>query len=81
MNGGLTLQELELRKQKAANLDAALDWIKGASGTEDAMKIGRILRRGLGDAKSTQPQKGQRDRRMAGVQATAKEAENALKAP
>jgi hypothetical protein len=49
MNGGLTLQELETMKKKAANLDAALEWIRTASQTEDAMKIGRILSRGLED--------------------------------
>lgn len=47
MNGGLTVQDLELLKAKAANLDAALEWITKASSTEDALKIGRILRRGL----------------------------------
>lgn len=47
MNGGLTVVQLETLKQKAKNLDAALEWINAASGTEDAMKIGRILRKGL----------------------------------
>ena len=47
MNGGLTAVELELRKQKAANLDAALDWIEGRIDCDSLITVQDILRRGL----------------------------------
>lgn len=47
MNGGLTYKDMETLKQKGKNLDAALEWIEKASGSEDAMRIGRILRKDL----------------------------------
>lgn len=47
MKGALTAQELELRKQKAANLDKALEWLNGRLDSEDLIKLEAILREGL----------------------------------
>ncbi len=47
MNGKLTYQEAEVRKQKAANLDAALRYLEGRCDSETLLKVDRILRAGL----------------------------------
>ena len=47
MNGGLTHQELELRKIKAANCDEALEWIEGRIDSEKLLTVQDILRRGI----------------------------------
>lgn len=52
MRGGLTVQEMDLRKKKAENLDAALAWLEGRFVSEDAMTLRRILLQGLQEEKS-----------------------------
>jgi hypothetical protein len=47
MNGGLTHQEMELRKLKARNLDEALAWMRGRIDSEKLQALERILRRDL----------------------------------
>lgn len=47
MKGALTERELELRKLKAANLDRALEWLKGRADSEKLMTVDAILREGL----------------------------------
>jgi len=47
MKGGLTLQELELRKRKAANLDLALTWMDGRIDSESLLTVRDILRDGI----------------------------------
>ena len=47
MKGGLTLQELELRKQKASNCDEALRWLEGRIDSEKLITVQRILLTGL----------------------------------
>ncbi len=49
MNGGVTHQDMVLRKQKAANCDAALAWIEGRIDSEKLITVRDILRRGLVD--------------------------------
>lgn len=43
MNGGLTLQELELLKRKAKARDSALEFIRGRAYSEEAQEMQRIL--------------------------------------
>lgn len=47
MKGGLTVQEMELRKRKAENCDAALAWIAGRIDCEKLLTLQDILRKGL----------------------------------
>lgn len=51
MNGGLTVQEMGIRKQKAANLDAVLEWLNGRIDSEKLMTVEAILRKGLPEKK------------------------------
>jgi len=51
MKGGLTQQEMEVRKIKARNLDAALEFLKGRLDSERLMAVERILRKDLGVGK------------------------------
>lgn len=43
----LSLKEMNLRKQKAANLDEALEWLRGRMDSEPLITLEAILRRGL----------------------------------
>jgi hypothetical protein len=43
----LSLKEMDLRRQKAANLDQALEWLKGRTDSEALVKLEAILRQGL----------------------------------
>lgn len=54
MKGALTAEELELRKKKAANLDKALEWLKGRADSEKLMTVDRILREGLAVSRETE---------------------------
>ena len=47
MNGGLTYRDMDLRKQKAKNLDEALEFLRGNMDSEKLMTVERILRRGI----------------------------------
>jgi len=47
MNGGLTQQELEMRKIKARNLDAALKFLSGRMDSERLLAVEKILRKDL----------------------------------
>src|SRR5215831_14912122 len=53
----LSLKEMNLRKQKAANLDEALEWLRGRMDSEPLITLEAILRRGL------PPRRRRRDRR------------------
>ncbi len=47
MNGKVTHGEMDNRKQKAANLDNALEYLKGRCDSEKLQAVERILRQGL----------------------------------
>ena len=47
MKGGVTYQDMELRKQKAKNLDEALEFLRGNIDSERLMTVEHILRKGL----------------------------------
>ncbi len=47
MKGGVTERDMVLRKQKAANCDAALEWLEGRIDSEKLITLRDILRRNL----------------------------------
>lgn len=47
MKGGLTIQEMAIRKQKSSNLDATLEWLEGRIDSEKLMTVERMLRQSL----------------------------------
>jgi hypothetical protein len=49
MKGGLTYKDLDIRKLKARNLDAALEWLRGRPMSEELIMLERILRKNLTD--------------------------------
>ena len=43
MNGGLTHQEMEIRKRKAEVLDELREWLRGRAQSEEAVEIQRRI--------------------------------------
>ncbi|HKS96736.1 MAG TPA: hypothetical protein VJV74_11485 [Terriglobia bacterium] len=54
MKGGVTYEDMEIRKIKARNLDEALEYLQGRLDSEKLMRVEAILRRDLPTERSTE---------------------------
>lgn len=55
MRGGVTEQDMVLRKRKAAAFDEALIYLDGRASTEEGVVVRRILRRAIDYRQTEEP--------------------------